>query len=80
MKTLYSDNKCDCGLVAVGHSTTGKIGKYYCNKHWWAMSKKVEEWITRQEVNVWGDQIWYKQAMEKKPTKTKQRQQNNQPK
>lgn len=66
---MNNDNKCSCGRSAVGFASNLVIRKYYCNKHWWVMTKAVDNWIKNAYLKQWGDQEWFQKTLSKKSKK-----------
>jgi len=58
---MYSNHKCYCGAPAVMMSTNLVQSRYYCQRHQWVISKKIEDWLKRQEDKQWGDEPWYRE-------------------
>lgn len=57
---MYSDRECVvCKKPAVGFASNMVYRKYYCNRHYFGMSKRVDDWLAQREVEQWGDQQWY---------------------
>ncbi len=58
-----------CGYASGGWFSDLITKKYYCVRHWYAESSKLDKWLKALEDKQWGHNDWYTEAMAKKPRK-----------
>jgi len=56
----YASHPCFvCRQPSVGYSTNLVEIRWYCNRHWFAMSARLDKWLKQREDAQWGDKEWY---------------------